>query len=297
MATATAEQFVYSSDPNQSQTSSNSFASTEGAGSRATATNRADVSQTTSDQQTNNSSSTSSSSSAIAPSSPGGNTVSTTVASPSSDSSSATSSPDDSPVLTIAPLPILISAISFSEDFYQNGKFVKGHKFNDFLKGGRHNDRLQGDRGDDDLVCKSGDDWAIGGRGDDSLRGGQGDDWLAGGKGNDLLIGGLGQDWLTGDGGADRFVLDKGVTALSLCDVITDFNADQGDVIQIASDIANRDKALKNIVFEVFDSDGNGSVDATLIRSGNNTVQAIVLGTVSISGTSTLTHANLAVSA
>lgn len=287
MATATAEQFVYSSDPSQIQTSSTSSVSNEGTGSSATAINRTDVSQTTSGQQAYNSGATSSSSSAIATSSSDENTVSTNVT---------TSSPN-TPILTIAPLPILINAISFSENFYQNGKFVKGHRFNDFLQGGRHNDHLQGDRGDDDLVCGKGNDWAIGGAGNDNLWGGLGDDWLAGGKGNDLLIGGLGQDWLTGGGGADRFVLDKGATALSFCDVITDFNAAQGDVIQIASDIANRDEALKNIRFEVFDSDGNGSVDATLIRSENNTIQAIVLGTVDASSTSTLTHANLTVSA
>jgi len=298
-----------------SQSSSSSFVSTEGAGSSATATstNGVNGSQTTNSQQIYTPGATSSSGSAIATSSPQGATVSTSVAAPNPDpsfntspihstnlitdvppdSSSVISSPDSSSISTIAISPILISASSFSKQFHQDGKFVRGHRFNDVLRGGRHNDQLWGDRGHDHLWGKGGNDWVTGGSGNDTLRGGRGDDWLAGGEGNDTLVGNLGQDWLTGDGGADRFVLSKGVIALNLADVITDFNAAQGDVIQVAKGRASRAETLKNIVFEVFDSDGNGIFDATLIRSDNNRIQAIVLNTVNASGTSTLTYSNL----
>ena len=68
----------------------------------------------------------------------------------------------------------------------------------------------------------------IGGSGDDTLRGRGQDDELLGGEGDDLLLGRGGDDTLTGGAGGDRFRFNnRGV------DVVTDFNADEGDVFQI----------------------------------------------------------------
>jgi len=76
---------------------------------------------------------------------------------------------------------------------------------------------------DDDL-----DIFADGGAGNDSLTGGTGNDTFIGGTGDDILSGGAGNNTLTGGLGADIFRLDiDGFAA------ITDFNASEGDVVQI----------------------------------------------------------------
>ena len=53
----------------------------------------------------------------------------------------------------------------------------------------------------------------------------------AGGRGNDILSGGAGRDSLAGGRGADRFVF----KAESGVDVITDFNARGGEVIDLVA--------------------------------------------------------------
>ena len=73
--------------------------------------------------------------------------------------------------------------------------------------------------GDDTLIGRKGDDVMLGSAGDDLLQGGSADDTLIGGDGNNTLFGGL---------GADTFV-----TGLGGVDIIQDFNAAEGDVIQI----------------------------------------------------------------
>ena len=57
------------------------------------------------------------------------------------------------------------------------------------------------------------------------LVGSSGADTIDGGGGNDTIVGGAGTDYLTGGRGADTFV----VRAHSGYDVITDFNAAEGD--------------------------------------------------------------------
>ena len=59
------------------------------------------------------------------------------------------------------------------------------------------------------------------------LVGSSGADTIDGGGGNDTIVGGAGTDYLTGGRGADTFV----VRAHSGYDVITDFNAAEGDRI------------------------------------------------------------------
>lgn len=80
-----------------------------------------------------------------------------------------------------------------------------------------------------------------GNAGDNILNGGAGNDVLDGGAGDDVLVGGLGTDTLTGGLGADRFVFNL-LGELGLGgkrDVITDFKAGEGDLIDLTRIDAN----------------------------------------------------------
>ena len=84
--------------------------------------------------------------------------------------------------------------------------------------------------------------------GNDTLEGGLGDDIIFGQEGNDLIIGGAGNDTLTGGSGADTF---KFTSANDGIDHITDFNAAQGDVLDISSILTGVDPtsaAIHNFV-------------------------------------------------
>jgi hypothetical protein len=108
---------------------------------------------------------------------------------------------------------------------------------------------LLGTAGSDPISGRGGDDQISGLAGDDLLDGGEGDDILDGGPGSDLLFGGPGNDTLIGGEDADRFLLlslpDRG-------DQILDFNADEGDVLDLSAlfsdanvEIANADAFLQ----------------------------------------------------
>ncbi len=80
--------------------------------------------------------------------------------------------------------------------------------------------------------------YAVGSRGTDViegsdngayLRGGVGNDMLIGGGGNDVLIGDTQMDTLTGGRGADYFVMTNEMTGWGATDIVTDFNAGEGD--------------------------------------------------------------------
>jgi Ca2+-binding RTX toxin-like protein len=103
--------------------------------------------------------------------------------------------------------------------------------------------------GTDLISGRGGDDVLVGGAGNDLLDGGEGDDILDGGPGSDLLFGGPGNDTMTGGDDADRFFFlslpDRG-------DDILDFNADEGDVLNLSAlfsdvnvEIANADAFLQ----------------------------------------------------
>jgi Ca2+-binding RTX toxin-like protein len=91
---------------------------------------------------------------------------------------------------------------------------------------------LRGTSGTDAISGRGGDDQLFGLAGNDLLDGGAGNDVLDGGPGSDLLFGGPGNDTLTGGDGADRFFLlslpDRG-------DRLLDFNADEGDVLDLSA--------------------------------------------------------------
>jgi Ca2+-binding RTX toxin-like protein len=124
----------------------------------------------------------------------------------------------------------------------------------------------------------------------DTLQGGSGDDQITGADGDDVLIGNLGSDTLTGNGGADLFILTQDPTNPTsdplLADVITDFNPLEGDKIGLTPEILP-----ENLILETFDSNNDGSADATRIQLGagaNEEILAIVLGTVDATGATTL---------
>jgi Ca2+-binding RTX toxin-like protein len=106
---------------------------------------------------------------------------------------------------------------------------VHGNAGDDWVTGGRDNDQLFGDDGNDILNGNLGNDTGDGGAGNDTVRGGQGDDVLSGGAGDDYITGDLGNDTMTGGPGADTFRAFAGGGH----DVITDFNAAEGDRIQL----------------------------------------------------------------
>jgi Ca2+-binding RTX toxin-like protein len=217
-----------------------------------------------------------SSSSATATSPTGETSSSETVFSPGATSSSAStqasSSTDGSPTT------------SATADAPAQDVVLFGGIGNDWLFGEVGNDILRGNRGDDTLD---------GGDGNDILWGGRGNDLLTGGDGDDILCGGFGTDTLSGGQGANTFVLKLTVQPVAnplLADVITDFSAAKGDRIALTGEIS-----AASLVFEVFDSNGDGAGDATLVKlgsNGNDSILAVVLGTVNEAGVTTLTNAD-----
>ena len=74
------------------------------------------------------------------------------------------------------------------------------------------------------------------------LIGGAGTDTLYGGGDSDILIGATGTDFLYGEGGADIFTLD-----LTSIDRVSDFDASEGDTINIADLLIGYDSAADDI--------------------------------------------------
>lgn len=102
-----------------------------------------------------------------------------------------------------------------------------GNALNNKILGNDGDNTLSGLGGIDEIAGGGGNDTIYGGDSDDVLWGEAGADILSGGAGNDELYGGPGADTMTGDAGADYFYIDSS----DATDVITDFNAGEGDVI------------------------------------------------------------------
>ncbi|MFM6192931.1 MAG: calcium-binding protein [Planktothrix sp.] len=148
---------------------------------------------------------------------------------------------------------------------------LSGAESIDLLRGGQGNDTLKGDSGNDIINGNRDDDFLIGGDGEDLLRGGKGKDHLDGGSGQDILIGDLEFDILTGGADADIFILSANAAEVPLkvteADLITDFNATEGDKIMI---IANS-LTSEELTLETFDQTANlqlatGSSQGVIIR-------------------------------
>ena len=153
-------------------------------------------------------------------------------------------------------------------------------------------DRIFAGSGDDIVKGNRGDDAIDGGDGNDTLRGGRGQDLLIGGNGDDFLCGDFGIDTLIGGSGADTFVFRpetaSGVANVFLADRVVDFNAAEGDKIGLTGGLSAADMALV-----AFDTDGDGTADATLVKFSSNNgdrILAIILGTVNAAGATTLSN-------
>ena len=144
---------------------------------------------------------------------------------------------------------------TFRADFIDalgGNDFVFADAGNDTVLGGTGNDTLDGGMGNDILRGEADNDSLLGWDGNDTLEGGLGNDILRGEVGADILVGGgfqlnsNEQDTLTGGSGADVFVLGDSIGAYyedsfgfgaASYATITDFNALEGDKIQVFGNI------------------------------------------------------------
>jgi Ca2+-binding RTX toxin-like protein len=176
---------------------------------------------------------------------------------------------------------------------------LAGDAGNDILDGGLGNDIVLGGSGDDLVFGGAGNDQLEGGAGNDQLYGGSGADILLGGDGNDILVGGSDDDILTGGLGSDSFDFnlgDQGIIGAPAVDVITDFNADRGDVLDL-SDLLQGEESnplTDYLQFTLGDFDGDGALDDTRISIDHDggalfeITQEITLHDVDLTGGGTL---------
>ncbi|WP_448679534.1 retention module-containing protein [Pseudomonas nicosulfuronedens] len=115
----------------------------------------------------------------------------------------------------------------------KNGHAASAEEMYSYIKANHALFNVDGDTrgGDDHLYGGDGNDILYGQGGNDFLFGENGNDILFGGTGNDQLTGGKGDDILTGGAGADTFIWKAGDIGK---DTITDFNAGEGDRIDIS---------------------------------------------------------------
>uniref|UniRef100_UPI001CBD3625 beta strand repeat-containing protein n=1 Tax=Pseudomonas sp. GL-B-19 TaxID=2832393 RepID=UPI001CBD3625 len=135
---------------------------------------------------------------------------------------------------------------------------IFGQGGGDKLYGGSGNDILLGGTGNDLLNGEAGNDFLIGGAGTDTLDGGAGNDTLLGGTGNDTLIGGLGGDtfvWKAGDTGTD---------------VIKDFNANEGDRIDLRDLLQNESGSTIDNFLKITTSGGVSSLEVNSAGNFNS---------------------------
>ncbi len=105
--------------------------------------------------------------------------------------------------------------------------------------------------------------------GNDILNGGNGNDTIFGQEGNDLITGGNGSDILYGGSGEDTFNFDL---ISEIGDVIKDFNAVEGDVIDISDLLSDFDIGTENIegFISLNEINGNTQLFINNIGDGSN---------------------------
>lgn len=171
-----------------------------------------------------------------------------------------------------------------------NANVITGDGGDDFLFGGGGNDILDGGAGGQNtIVGGAGDDVLLGGDGNDTISGGSGndviqggglndllfgdsgDDQLDGGLGDDVLVGGSGSDQLTGGGGADTFAWTSvheidadGDGSVDVADVIHDFNAAEGDTIDISGLLSSMGNPPANAVIQVVANGADADIQVDL---------------------------------
>lgn len=114
--------------------------------------------------------------------------------------------------------------------------------------------------------------------GNDTIRGGAGDDTIFGQEGDDVIYGGDGDDILSGGSGADQFIMEalgRGV------DVISDFDANEGDVLDFSALLSAYDptqQAIDNFVFAREEAGGTIiSIDSSGSGSADNAIDLVAL--------------------
>ena len=162
-------------------------------------------------------------------------------------------------------------ADSTTLDLVNNLTFT-GTSYNEYVYGTGNAETLNGLAGNDRLY----------GYGDgDTLYGDAGNDYLYGGFGDDTLYGGDGGDYLYGEGGADNFVFES-ASAFNNSDIIQDFNAGDGDALDISDLLIEYDPLTDAITdFVHITSNGTNSflrVDAD--GGANNFIQIAQLSNV-----------------
>jgi len=154
---------------------------------------------------------------------------------------------------------------------------------------------LIGNGGDDTISGDGGDDILIGWVGNDALNGGGGNDFLIGGADNDELTGGDGSDQLIGGHGADRFVFNNAAESpVQTPDLVFDFNAAQGDKIDV-SGIDAISGTIDNDEF-IFVGDNAFSGNAGELHLNQNLANDLLEGDVNGDGTADFTIELLGVS-
>lgn len=109
-----------------------------------------------------------------------------------------------------------------------------GEEGNDLLRGGAGRDQLWGGAGDDEVFGDQDNDKLYGDSGNDRLVGGSGSDQMFGGDGDDTLLAGSSRDRMTGGLGADTFIFTRAKDSTRAGDLITDFNAKEGDQLDFS---------------------------------------------------------------
>lgn len=161
-------------------------------------------------------------------------------------------------------------------DTYTNIENVFAGNGDDIITGDAGRNTIRGYGGNDIIHGGDDKDNIDGGKGDDILYGGASDDTLNGDDGNDILYGGDGIDTLTGGDGADTFVFDD----LSSSDRIRDFNAAEGDILDISSLLSGFTGGSDIHEFLQFTEDRGRTrvmVDADGAANSENFVQAAVM--------------------
>jgi len=149
---------------------------------------------------------------------------------------------------------------------------IAGGKNGDKINGGLGADIAKGGNGYDTINGAAGNDSLYGGNGRDKLNGASGADSLFGGANDDTLSGGFGSDRLTGGLGADTFIFanttQSGIG--SAADIITDFSANQGDIINLRAIDAKSGAGNQAFTFIGFDSFSSEKGELRIVDRGDD---------------------------
>jgi len=129
-------------------------------------------------------------------------------------------------------------------------------------------DRITGNALDNDLSAGAGADTVYGGDGNDVLYGQTGNDLLSGDNGADTLYGNAGDDVLHGGAGADWLRGGLGNDTFFAADGDTIGDLEDGETIQVAASVTQVTVTPGATTTLAYDSDGNGSADATITLTG-----------------------------